>query len=351
MSTRAPSPGEPPARGFAAELRDAVTPRSLGLVAGVLALQLGFILSYIGALHSPTPHRIPVAVVAPAPAAGQVVATLDGLEGDPVRARTAASEQDARRLIMDRTVDAAIIVDARGTTDTLLVASAGGPAVSTTAEQIAGRLEGAQHRQVRVVDIRPPGAKDGRGLSSFYLILGWVIGGYLAAAILGLAGGARPANPRRSVIRLGALAVYAVLSGLGGVVVAGPLLGALTGHFFALWAVGTLVVFATAAATAAFQTLLGIIGIGVAILLFVVLGNPSAGGVYPTSLLPAFWRAIGEWLPTGAATTAVRNVVYFSGHDIAHALWVLAAYAIAGTAVTLGSSVARHRRGETPATG
>ncbi|QXJ26094.1 DUF3533 domain-containing protein [Actinomadura graeca] len=351
MSTRAPSDGDPPARGFAAELRDAVTPRSLGLVAGVLALQLGFILSYIGALHSPTPHRIPVAVVAPGSAAGQVVATLDGLKGDPVRARTAASERDARQMIMDRTVDAAIVVDPRGATDTLLVASAGGPAVSTTAEQIATELEGTRHRQARVVDIRPPGAKDGRGLSSFYLILGWVIGGYLAAAILGLAGGARPAGPRRSVIRLGALAACAVVSGLGGVVIAGPVLGALPGHFLALWAVGTLVVFATAAATAAFQTLLGIVGIGVAILLFVVLGNPSAGGVYPRSLLPPFWRAIGEWLPTGAATTAVRNVVYFSGHAIAHALWVLAAYAVAGTAAAIGSSVIRRRRAGTPAAG
>src|SRR5437868_8181046 len=269
MNTHTPSHGKPRARGFAAEFRDAVTPRSVGLVAGVLVLQLGFILSYIGALHSPRPHRIPVAVVAPAAVAGEVVAQLDGLAGDPLQSRAATSEQDARRLIMHRAVDAAIIVNPRGTTDTLLVASAGGPAVSATAEQIADQLEGARHRQVEVVDIRPPAAKDGRGLSSFYLILGWVIGGYLAAAIFGLAGGARPANPLRSVIRLGGLAVYAVLSGFGGVVIAGPVLGALPGHFFELWAVGTLIVFASAAATSAFQTLLGIAGIGVAILPFV----------------------------------------------------------------------------------
>ncbi|MBT2213321.1 DUF3533 domain-containing protein [Actinomadura sp. NEAU-AAG7] len=351
MSTRAPAGPERPGRGFTAELRDAVTPRSMALVTGVLALQLGFILSYIGAFHSPTPHRIPVAVVAPAQVAGPLVTRLNGLDGDPVEARPAGSEQQARRAILDRDVDAAIVVDPRGSTDTLLVASAAGPALSSTAQLIAERLEGAEKRQVRVVDIRPPGAKDGRGLSSFYLVIGWIVGGYLAAAILGFAGGARPANPHRTVIRLGALALYAVVSGLGGALIAGPILGALPGHLLRLWAIGALVVFATSAATVAFQVLLGMVGIGLAILLFVVLGNPSAGGAYPTPLLPTFWRAIGEWLPTGAATRAVRNVVYFSGHDIARALGVLAAYAVVGTAVAFGASLALHRRERAPGGG
>jgi hypothetical protein len=43
--------------GFTAELRDALTPRALLLVA-VLGLQLGFILSYLGAFHSPSPHQV-----------------------------------------------------------------------------------------------------------------------------------------------------------------------------------------------------------------------------------------------------------------------------------------------------
>nr|WP_232384072.1 DUF3533 domain-containing protein [Actinomadura violacea] len=335
-------PGAEPDRGFAGELRDAVTLRSFTLVAGVLILQLAFILSYIGAFHSPTPHRIPVAVVAPGQAAGGVAAQLNALKGAPLKARTAPSEQRARRLILDRTVDAAIIVDAGGT-DTLLVASASGPAVSSTTQQIAAGIEQSRHRQVRTVDIRPPAAGDGRGLSSFYLVIGWIVGGYLAAAILGVAGGARPANLRRTLIRLGALALYSIVSGLGGAIIAGPILGALNGHFWALWGIGALVVMAAAATTVAFQILLGMIGIGVAILVFVVLGNPSAGGAYPMTLLPAFWRAIGDWLPTGAGTTAVRNTVYFSGHATAQALGVLAGYAVIGSAVAVAASAAHLR--------
>ncbi|NYI03598.1 DUF3533 domain-containing protein [Allostreptomyces psammosilenae] len=339
MSTPALGTASPvPRRGFLAELRDALSVRGVALVVGVLALQLGFVLSYVGAFHSPTPHRVPVAVVAPEPAAHQIIDQLNALDGEPVRARAASDEHEARTLILDRTVDAAVVVDPRGSTDTLLVASAGGPAVSSTVAQIAERVESTRQRQVTVTDIRPPDPSDGRGLSSFYLVLGWMIGGYLAAAILGIAGGARPANPPRTLVRLAALAVYAVVSGLGGAILVDPVLGALTGHFVPLWIVGALLVYAVAATTVALQTLLGIIGVGVAILLFVVLGNPSAGGAYPTPLLPPFWRAIGGWLPPGAGTTVVRNTVYFSGHATAGAWWILAGYAAVGTVVALLAS-------------
>ncbi|MFD8814652.1 hypothetical protein ACFV23_24955 [Streptomyces sp. NPDC059627] len=196
-----------------------------------------------------------------------------------------------------------------------------------------------------ITDIRPPAASDGRGMSSFYLVIGWIVGGYMAATILGMAGGARPANLHRTTIRLGSLALYAIASGLGGALIAGPLLGALHGHFAALWALGALVVFAAAATTVAFQVLWGVIGIGVIIILFVVMGNPSAGGAYPATLLPPFWRTVGQWLPPGAGTTAVRNTVYFSAHAVARPLWVLAGYAVLGTAAAVTASALRLRRG------
>ncbi|MFV2179409.1 hypothetical protein ACFHW2_37375 [Actinomadura sp. LOL_016] len=147
------------------------------------------------------------------------------------------------------------------------------------------------------------------------------------------------------MIRLCALAAYAVASGAGGAWIAGPLLGALDGHFLQLWVIGALTVFAAAAFTAALQVLLGLVGIGVAILLFVVLGNPSAGGAYSLSLLPEFWRVIGDRLPTGAATTLIRDTVYFTGHGTARAWWVLAGYAAAGIVIALAASMARFGRG------
>ena len=54
---------------FTGELKDAITKRAVFLLLGVLGLQVLFIISYVGALHSPSPSRVPFDLVAPAPAA------------------------------------------------------------------------------------------------------------------------------------------------------------------------------------------------------------------------------------------------------------------------------------------
>jgi hypothetical protein len=68
-----------PHRPFRDEVRDAVTPRATLLIVGVIALQLLFIASYVGALHDPKPKDVPFAVVAPGPAAAQAVTRLNHL--------------------------------------------------------------------------------------------------------------------------------------------------------------------------------------------------------------------------------------------------------------------------------
>jgi ABC-type polysaccharide/polyol phosphate export permease len=70
-------------------------------------------------------------------------------------------------------------------------------------------------------------------------------------------------------------------------------------------------------------------------LLFVVLGNPSAGGAYQAALLPPFWRALSSALPNGAGVDSVRRIVYFGAQGIGHDVVVTALYAIVGAAVTI----------------
>jgi len=323
---------------FRREAHDGITVRSALLVFGVFVLQMAFIASYVGAFHSPKPHRIPIAIVLPAgaPAAltTQAVDRLNTIAGHPLHVRAASSEAEARRLMASRDVSGALIISASGP-DRMLVTSAGGGAVSQALETIADRIESAQHRTVTVHDVIPAAAGDARGLSGFYVVVGWAVGGYLVSSILGIAGGARPPNRSRAVVRLLALATYAIISGLGGALIAQAGYSALTTHFFRLWGLGALLVFAVGAFTMACQVLFGILGIGVAILLFVVLGNPSAGGAYPSTLLPTFWARIGPYLPPGAGTDAVRSIVYFSSAKIARDLLVLVGYAVVGVVVTL----------------
>lgn len=343
-----PPPGDGQPMTFLAEVRDSIAPRTVGLVVGVLLLQLGFILSYVGAFHAPKPHHISIAIVAPAQDSATLVREINAIPSGPLRARPVSDERAARSRVSHGTISAALIVNATGSTDTLLVASGGGVSVVTAVEQVTTQIEGTEHRTVNVVDLVPLQRGDARGLAGFYLVVGWIVGGYLVAAVLGIARGARPANPRRAVIRLLSVVPYAMASGLGGALVVDQILGALTGHYLALAAVGTLLVFGVAAVTMAFQVLLGVLGIGMTVLVFVVLGNPSAGGAYQPALLPPFWRAISTALPNGAGTDSVRRIVYFGSRGITEHLIVLTTYVVAGVLVTLGASLLRAKSESRP---
>ncbi|MFC8917210.1 DUF3533 domain-containing protein [Streptomyces sp. NPDC057116] len=330
---------------LAAEVKNAVTPRAALLVIGVLALQLLFIASYVGALHDPKPKEVPFGVVAPGAAASQAAGRLAGLPGDPLDPRVLGDREEALRQIMDREIDGALIIDPRGPTDTLLVASGGGTVLANALHTIITEVERPQRRTVRTVDVAPASAQDFDGLSAFYLVVGWCVGGYLLASILAISAGSRPANPQRAVIRLAVLALSALLGGLGGAVIVGPVLGALPGSVAALWGLGTLVVFSVGAVTLALQAVFGIVGIGLAVLLIVIAGNPSAGGAFPAPMLPDFWRTIGPGLPPGAGTWAARSIAYFKGNALSGAMQVLAIWAVIGTVLTLVMSAVRRRNG------
>lgn len=328
-----------------AEFRDAVSPRTVGLIVGVLLLQLGFILSYVGAFHAPTPHEIPIGVVAPtAQVSQQTVAGMNGLAGAPLKAVAIADRATAEAQLHSGDLSAVLVIAPQGTTDTLLVASGGGVSATTAVTSVVQQVDAAQQRTITTLDVVPLQPGDGRGLTGFYLVIGWIVGGYLVAALLGVSAGARPATPRRAYFRHGAVIPYSILSGLGGVLVVDQALGALTGHFWSLWWLGALVVASAAAVTLAFQVLFGVLGIGITVLVFVILGNPSAGGAYQTSLLPPFWRWISNALPNGAGTDTVRRIVYLGSNGITGHLVVIALYVVLGSAIALAASHLHHRR-------
>jgi len=323
--------------------RDAIAPRTLVLGLGVLLLQFGFILSYIGAFHAPAPHRIPVTVVAPEQVAAQVVDKLNAVAGEPVAARTSDDESAARAALRTGDTSAVYLANPSGTDDRLLIASGGGTSVATAVQELFTRAAAQQQRTVSVEDVVPLLPGDARGLSGFYLVIGWAVGGYLFAAMLGVAKGSRPATFPRALWRLGATVPYALASGLGGAVIAEPVLHALDGHLWSIAGIGVLVSMSAATVTIALQTLFGVVGIGLTVVIFVILGNPSAGGAYQPGLLPPLWRAISGALPNGAGTDAVRRVVYFDGHGIASPILVLIAWVAAGVLATLTASAVRHR--------
>lgn len=335
VSHTATSTKEEPAT-FASELRNTASPRVLLLIFGVLLLQIGFIASYVGAFHSPSPHEISISV-----AAGQqtdkVVQRLNSLDGNPLDASAASSPEAAQHAVTAGNSSAALVLGS-GTKDRLYVANGGGSATVTAVEQVVAQFESAQHRTAKSTDLVPLQAHDARGLSGFYVVIGWIVGGYLVSAAIGILGSPRPRGLGAAAGRLTVLVPYSIASGVLGALVVDPLLGALTGHFWALAGIGMLVVLASSTVTVAMEALFGIIGIGVTILVFVVLGNPSAGGAYQLSVIPGFWRVIGPLIPNGAGTSAVRNIVYFGGHHLSGQLTCLIVYILLGVVGTLGAT-------------
>ncbi|MEU6626625.1 DUF3533 domain-containing protein [Streptomyces litmocidini] len=326
------------------EVRDAVARRATILVIGVIALQLLFIASFVGALHEPRLKDAAFGVVAPRALAEQTVNRLDELPGSPLDPRALPDEATARAQIMNRDIDGALVVHPAGTTDTLLVATGGGRTLPAALGALTATLEEAQGRSVRTVDVAPSSRHDFNSLSSFYVVVGWCVGAYLCASILAISAGARPANPTRAATRLGTMTLVSLVGGLGGALIAGPILGALPGSVWALWGLGALIIFAVGATTLALQELFGIMGVGLAILLIVIAGNPSAGGALPPPMLPPFWHAIGPALPPGAGTWAARSISYFDGNDMTPSLLVLSAWAVGGALVAMLAAVLRQRR-------
>lgn len=329
------SPGPPsrPAHPTAwGEIRDAVSLRSLALVTGTLLLGIGFVLSYVGALHAPRLHALPVTIVAPTEQQAQrVAAKLAQLPGDPIAPTPGTDRAAAAEQVANRDTGAAFVINPSGTRDTLIVASAAGAAQAVALEGLFSKVGREQGRLVTVDDVVPVGGADFNGLSAFYLVVGWCVTGYLVAAILGISAGARPSNLTRGAIRFAVLGLCAFAASLVGTwLIRQHILGALHGAYWPLVGLGTLLVFAVGALTTALLIAFGPIGIGLAVLLVVVLGNPSAGGPFPREMLPPFWRAIGAFLPPGAGTDVVRSISYFGSTDITDPLLILGGYALLG---------------------
>ncbi|MDQ1030481.1 hypothetical protein QF035_008063 [Streptomyces umbrinus] len=159
-------------RSFLEEVKDGVTPRATLLVIGVLALQLLFIASYVGALHNPKPKDVAFRVVAPGAAADQAVARLKQLPGEPLDPRALPDRATAREQIVNRDIDGALVIDPAGTTDTLLVASGGGRVLANALTALTTEVEKAEGRTLRTVDVVPADAQDANGLTTFYLVVG-----------------------------------------------------------------------------------------------------------------------------------------------------------------------------------
>ena len=225
----------------------------------------------------------------------------------------------------------------------MLVASAASPVVAQMLlRQQLGNGDGATaggatpgqgtRYGARAEDVVQIASGDPRGAALNLLFLPLMIACFPLASLLG-----RTRLSRDRMI--GAVLAFSALSGLALTALLRAM-DALPGPYLAVSAVAALVVAAVALTATGLARPLGPAGIGIAALLFIVLGNPGSGNASAPELLPGFWRITGQLLPPGAGGQAIRDAAYFDGHTLAQPALVLTAWAIPGAALIL----ARRRR-------
>jgi nucleotide-binding universal stress UspA family protein len=292
-----------------------------------------FVTLTLSAFHQPTPHDLPVGIVAPAAVASHVEHALGSAAPGAYTFRGYPSQASAVTGIAQRQVDGALVASGQGLR--LLVTQAGG---SGPEQALIGTFtvvaeKSGQH--LLVSDVVPPRASDSQALSSFFVALGVLIPSLAAGSASAMAF----RRARRS-LAVAAPAAVAVVIGLAAAGIADGIAG--LGNYPAIAGILALFSLAVSAPTALLARIRPPLT-ALAVLVFLVLGLPVSGGpANLASFTPGFLRALLPVLPLGVAATTIRYVVYFGGHATTQYLWTLAGWALAGVAGLILVTARRH---------
>jgi hypothetical protein len=275
---------------------------------------------FVGALHQPVPHRLPVGVVGPAAAVRQVGADFSLHSPGAFVVRAYPDAAAARQAIGDRDVDAALVLGPGG--QRLLAAGADGQFV-TQAVTGAFQAEAAVGRHLTVTDIRPLPPGDPNGVAPLFVFLGLALPGAVFGIMLPSVLGKRLKWPAKLV----SLAGFAILAGLATTWIADGMTGALPGNPAGLIGIVALTAFAVSTACTAASRIAGPLLAAALLLLFVPVGIAAAGGLLGPTSVPSWYAQLGVGLPAGAAMPAIRDVVSFGDHALAGPLLVLCLWA------------------------
>ncbi|MDN6536954.1 MAG: ABC transporter permease, partial [Corynebacterium variabile] len=189
-----------------------------------------------------------------------------------------------------------------------------------------------------VDDLAPLPAHD-IGMTPMYLMIAWCISGYLAAMFVGLMGG-----PLGRRVRFSIIACTAVLLSLLSALLIDPILGAITGHFWALWGLGFIWAFAIGAAVNGVSYFVGRFVAVPAMLMCIFLSMPASGGALPIWMMPRFFEWISRGVVGNGITEMLKKLVYGVGPGYTHGWILIACYIVAGVLLSLVGKPFRERR-------
>jgi hypothetical protein len=297
-----------------------------------------FSLCYIGALHAPAPHNVPIGIVGTSPAARQLAETLQTTSHGAVR--TSVSSSVGTGAVRDGDVAALFVPGSSEQPAQVIVASANSLTLAQYAEQLFTQVAAGEHATIRVDDLAPLPARDAGGTVPFFITLVSTIAGYLTGMFCGLLGG-----PLRRRARWAIIAVTSVVLSLLLSVIVGPLLGAVSGHFIQLWAITCATVLAAGLVTNGLAHFFGRFVVMPALFIFVFLNVPASGGSYPPSFVPGIFRWLNHVVIGGYDVPLMRRTLYSVGPGIGRGIIGLAVYGLIGLGLGIvGPSFVNWRR-------
>lgn len=236
---------------------------------------------------------------------------------------------------------AAVPVDLAGTVDTVYVGGANGRNLIAAATDSLSSLEKSNGRLVIVQDLVPAKYPNGQRPLQLLALLASVVG-FMYAAEIAVRKGVQASTLASGLKWLMWLGALSVGSGLVGMLLVAATCGA---PALTVWAISGMTVYAAGAATMALQNFFGLVGIGTAATIFLLLAIPVYLATSPL-LLPQPWPTLTGWFPHGASLSALVALVYFGGSAALKPVLILAGWII----LSIGTlALSRHERAVTGA--
>jgi hypothetical protein len=283
---------------------------------------------YTGTQHNPTPHQLRVGIVAPDLMVGMINMGLKAKAPGAFALKQYPSEESLTSAIKGRKAYGGYVY--RKDSGLLLTASASGKATEKALVSLGEEVSMTLKQPLETSDVVALDSHDSQGLSSYTFQYGLLVPSFFFAVLLFLFG-----HGLSLPWRLGLSAAYSLGTGILGALTVGQIVSALPHHFFALAALGTLYAAMTVLVTYGLCRVLSFIGLALATLILILVGNSTAGGSINQEFLPDFYRGIGQVLPNGPFIRSVRNTVYFDGANTHQAILVVALWALGGLALVL----------------
>lgn len=312
--------------------------RHLTRPTGVALVAIGIQALMVFAFTAPTvhnaPHRVPLAVSAPAPARGALELRLEQAAPGAFAVHEVADEGAARAALADREAYGAVVVTTQG--PHMLVASAASPTVATLLTQVGSHLTATSpDATAQVTDVVPASAADPHGAAFTSMVLPLVMSALIGGVLVTI----KLPRLRERVL---ATLLFALGGGTAVTLIAGHALGFLPGSFLPVAASIAVPILAISAFSIATASLIGRYGFALAGAIMVLLSNPLSAASSAPQLLPTPWGRIGQDLPAGAAATLIRSTAFFHGHGATHAEVVLGVW-VAGAAAMIAAAGMRSR--------